>query len=148
MTRSIVPILCVVLVLGLATGCARIRPPRGVQPVVREMEVTGYCSCRSCTNWRRNWLLRPVIAGGPQAGQRKRVGITASGTRARPGTLAADTSRYPFGTVMHIPGYGYGRVEDRGSAIQGDRLDLYFRSHREALQWGRQTVPVRIWPSR
>ena len=43
--------------------------------------------------------------------------MTASGTRARHGTLAADTSVLPFGTVVEVPGYGFGRVEDRGGAI-------------------------------
>lgn len=60
-----------------------------------------------------------------------------------PGTVAADTDYYPFGTMLDIPGYGRGRVEDRGSAIKGPkRIDVYFRSHARALQWGRQTVPV------
>ncbi len=63
----------------------------------------------------------------------------------QPGTIAADTKYYPFGTVMYIPGYGKGVIEDRGSAIKGPhRLDLYFRSHRKALQWGRQTKTVKI----
>jgi 3D (Asp-Asp-Asp) domain-containing protein len=61
------------------------------------------------------------------------------------GTIAADTSIYPVGTKMKIPGYGWGIVEDRGSAIKGpDRIDIYMRSHRKALQWGRQSVPVDI----
>lgn len=61
------------------------------------------------------------------------------------GTIAADTRYYPFGTEMHIPGYGWGRVEDRGGAIKGpDRIDLYFDSHSEALQWGRRKVKVEI----
>jgi hypothetical protein len=61
------------------------------------------------------------------------------------GTLAADTRYYSFGTRMYIPGYGYGRVEDRGGAIKGkDRLDAYFKSHNKALHWGRQNLPVCI----
>jgi len=110
------------------------------------MEVTGYCACGSCCGWERNWYLRPVVASGPSKGKPKKVGQTASGTQARPGTIAADTSRYPFGTIIHIPGYGYGRVEDRGGDIKGQRLDLFFRSHRQALKWGRQRLTVRIWP--
>lgn len=63
----------------------------------------------------------------------------------RHGTVAADTAYYPFGTRLHIPGYGKGIVEDRGSAIRGpDRLDVYYNSHGRALQWGRQRVPVKI----
>jgi 3D (Asp-Asp-Asp) domain-containing protein len=90
-----------------------------------------------------------VYASGPLKGQRKKVGQTASGTQARPGTIAADTSVYPFGTIIYVPGYGYGVVEDRGAAIKGERLDLYFRSHRQAQEWGRKAQEVRVWfPSR
>lgn len=63
----------------------------------------------------------------------------------RDGTIAADTKYYPFGTRMYVPGYGWGVVEDRGSAIKGPtRLDLFFESHQEALQWGRRHVEVKI----
>ncbi len=142
--------LVVALMVAAVGGCAmlrpsRPRPPRGARPRTVRMEVTAYCPCGSCCGWTRNWWGRPVYAYGPQRGQRKQVGVTASGTRARPGTLAADTRRFPFGTIMEIPGYGYGRVEDRGGAIQGNRLDVYFRSHEEALQWGRQHLEVRVW---
>ena len=65
--------------------------------------------------------------------------------RSRDGTVAADTRHYPFGTRMVIPGYGIGRVEDRGAAIKGqNRLDVYFDSHAEALRWGRRQVYVRL----
>jgi hypothetical protein len=61
------------------------------------------------------------------------------------GTIAADTKYYPFGTRMHVPGYGWGVVEDRGGAIKGpERLDLYFQSYRDARQWGRRRVRVTI----
>jgi len=127
------------------TGCVRHRPPRGVQPETVTMTVTGYCPCGKCCGWERNWRFRPVYSYGPQKGQRKQVGITASGTRARPGTIAADTRLYPFGTIMYVEGYGYGRVEDRGGAIKGQSIDLYFRTHRQALEWGRQQKQVRVW---
>jgi len=61
------------------------------------------------------------------------------------GTIAADTRYYPFGTRMYIPGYGWGTVEDRGGAIKGrNRIDIFYNSHREALQWGRRNVQVII----
>lgn len=78
-------------------------------------------------------------------GKPKKVGQTASGKQAKVGTIAADTSKYPFGTIMHVPGYGYGRVEDRGSVIKGEHVDLFFKSHKQALQWGRQTRQVKVW---
>ncbi len=129
-------------------GCAtaKVRPPPNSRRIVVQMEVTAYDDGPESCGWRRNWYGRPVYAYGPMEGKPKQVGITASGVRTRPGTLAADTRHYPFGTVMHIPGYGYGVVEGRGGAIRGpNRLDLWFRTRRQALQWGRQHVPVTVW---
>mmetsp|Transcript_4016 Transcript_4016/g.10274 ORF Transcript_4016/g.10274 Transcript_4016/m.10274 type:complete len:218 (+) Transcript_4016:199-852(+) len=63
------------------------------------------------------------------------------------GTIAADLDKYPFGTRMYVPGYGWGRVEDKGAAIKGEaRLDLFFHSHEAALQWGRQRRKVKVVP--
>lgn len=130
-------------------GCAShppVHPPRNARRLSVEMEVTGYDNGRESCGWRRNWYGRPVFAYGPLEGQPKQVGITASGLRAAHGTLAADTRHYPFGTVMYIPGYGYGVVEDRGGAIQGpQRLDLWFRSRSQALLWGRRRIKVLVW---
>lgn len=136
--------------LVVETGCAtRPKPPRGAQGYNRDMEVSAYDAGKKSTNWKRNWRLQPVVASGPNKGQPKKVGITASGTRARPGAIAADTDHYPFGTIMYVPGYGYGRVEDRGGAVKGpDKIDVFFRSRRKALQWGRQRLRVRVWPAR
>ncbi len=113
------------------------------------MTVTGYCPCGECCGWHRNWLLRPVYSSGPLRGRRKQVGMTASGRQAGRGTVAADPS-LPFGVVVYVPNYGYGRVEDRGSAIRGARLDVFFSSHRAAIDWGRKTLDVTVWapPSR
>jgi len=62
------------------------------------------------------------------------------------GTIAADTKYYPFGTRMYVPGYGWGVVLDRGSAIKGpNRIDLFFESHQDALRWGRRRLRVKIY---
>ncbi len=129
----------------LGAGCATVRAPPRAPRAERMLLATGYCPCRECCGWERNWLGRTVYSSGPLRGRRKAVGVTASGAKARHGTIAADTARYPFGTVMYIPDYGYGRVEDRGGGIKGDHIDLFFDSHREALQWGRRYRRVRIW---
>ena len=129
-------------------GCAtaEIRPPRNAHRVTFEMEVTGYDNGPASCGWRRNWYGRPVYAYGPMRGKPKAVGITASGLRAQHGTIAADTRHYPFGTVMYIPEYGYGIVEDCGGDIKGPgRLDLWFRSETQARQWGRHRVKVQVW---
>ncbi len=47
---------------------------------------------------------------------------------------------------MKIPGYGTGRVEDRGGAIKGPaRIDLFFKTHQQALGWGRRRICVQVW---
>jgi len=109
------------------------------------MLATGYCRCGKCCGWKRTWYGRPVYDYGRNKGKRIRVGQTASGVMATRGTIAADTSRYPFGTILYVPGYGYGRVEDRGGSIKGDHIDLFFSSHRRALEWGKKQVTVKIW---
>ena len=143
----------VAVCISMGGGC-RTFDPHGI-PMERDgwkkrvvrMEVTGYDSGRRSCNWKRDWLLRPVIASGPDKGKRKAVGITASGVKARRGTVAADTRHYPFGTVMYVPGYGWARVEDRGGAIKGpEKLDVWFPTEREALAWGRRKdVRVTVW---
>jgi len=113
----------------------------------RDMVVTAYSDDPISTNWRRGKILfwRAYVASGPNKGKRKWVGLTSSGTRARRGTIAADTRYYPYGTVMMIPGYGKGVVEDIGGAIKGpNRLDVFFNSRRRALKWGRQRLKVKI----
>jgi 3D (Asp-Asp-Asp) domain-containing protein len=142
--RAALSLLLAAIALA-SIGCASIAPPRNVEPITRNLEVTAYCACGDCCGWRRTWYGRAVEAAGPNRGKPKQVGMTASGAKARKGTIAADTTRYPFGTIMRIEGYGFGRVEDRGGAIKGDHLDLFFPSHRDALRWGRRRLPVRIW---
>jgi len=137
-------LLCLSLLLILA-GCRGVRPPRNAVTRERVLITTGYCHCGKCCGWKRTWYGRPVYSYGGLKGQRKRVGITASGTRARKGTLAGDARYFPFGVIMEIPGYGYGRVEDRGGQIKGNHIDLYFPTHAQAEEWGKQTKKVKIW---
>lgn len=117
-------------------------------PTVRMMEVTGYCSCARCCGWELSWhgFGAPVFSSGRLRGRRKEVGVTASGGKARAGTVAADTSVLPFGTCVFVPGFGWGRVEDRGGAVSGARLDLWFDDHEKARRWGRRRLPVLAWP--
>ncbi len=142
-------VAAVLLVLLVLPGCltAPIRPPRDRKPEVMTFEVTGYCNCGSCCGWKRSWfgLGAPVIAYGPNKGAPKEVGITANGSRTRRGTVAADTTVLPFGTIIYVAGYGYGKVEDRGGAIKGNRLDMWFSSHAAAKKWGRRTIRVKVW---
>ncbi len=138
--------------LVLLTGCSlrtaraeSVRVPRKTPDREITMRVTGYCPCGECCNWKRNWLFRPVIASGPNKGKHKKVGCTASGKMAGRGTIAADARLFPFGAIMYVPGYGYGIVEDRGSAIKGHHIDLFYRSHLTANKWGSRKLRVKVW---
>jgi 3D (Asp-Asp-Asp) domain-containing protein len=135
-------IIQVVLAGFLLAGCASLGRGGRVEYLI--LEATGSCKCGECCGWKRNLFFQPVYDCGPMEGGRKEVGLTVSGTKAKPGTIAADTSVFPFGTRMRIPGDGDGVVEDRGGVIQGGQIDLFFKSHREALEWGRRNVTVEV----
>lgn len=94
--------------------------------------VTAYCPCEICCGEHSD-------------------GITASGKKAMPGMIAAP-KHIPFGTVLNVGGMEY-TVEDRGGAITKDvfirdgrkvygRLDVFFTTHQEALNWGVQYLMV------
>jgi len=145
MQKLFICLLAAAFFAAAISGCRNIQHPSGVDPVLRKIEVTGYCDCGKCCDWKRNWLMRPVHTSGPNKGKVKQVGMTSSGKRAKPGTIAADLSLYPYGTVMYVPGYGYGVVQDTGSDIKGQHIDLYFNTHRQARNWGRNNIEVKVW---
>ncbi|WP_232696870.1 3D domain-containing protein [Brevibacillus daliensis] len=73
-------------------------------------------------------------------------GITYSGVKVHRGTystIAADLKVFPLGTILYVPGYGYGVVTDKGGAIKGNKLDLYFKTKKDVYsQWGKKEVEV------
>lgn len=75
-------------------------------------------------------------------------GITKSGVKVRRdlySTVAADTDVFPIGSILLIPGYGYGVVADTGAKINGHHLDLYFRTVDAVYnQWGKRPVNVYV----
>ena len=73
-------------------------------------------------------------------------GITASGYIIQPGSkFCATDPIISFGKVLDIPGYGIVPVLDRGGKIKGNKIDVYFDTHEEALEWGRQEIEVYCW---
>lgn len=90
---------------------------------------TAYCPCERCCG-------------------RYSDGITASGHKIRPGDrFVAAPCEYEFGTLIRVPGYNNGRpvpVLDRGRLITGNRFDVFFNSHDNALKWGNQRLEVEI----
>ena len=70
--------------------------------------------------------------------------ITASGRRVQPGITIATGPNIPFGTWIWIEGYGWRRVDDRGSKIKEDKIDIAFHTRKEAFEFGRRHVTVVI----
>ncbi|MHC6181350.1 3D domain-containing protein [Clostridium sp. JNZ X4-2] len=76
-------------------------------------------------------------------------GITASGTVAKRSSgnyssIAVDPRVIPLGTKLYVEGYGYAIAEDTGGAIKGNRVDLFFNSGSEAVNWGVKWVNVYV----
>lgn len=83
--------------------------------------LSAYCSCAKCCG--------------------KSDGVTASGYVVGPGDhlkVCAAPSSIPFGTTIRISGGWSGTVvcRDRGGSITGKRLDIFCKSHQDALNFG------------
>ncbi|MNE79837.1 Cell wall-binding protein YocH precursor [compost metagenome] len=64
---------------------------------------------------------------------------TASGARVSEGrTIAVDTKVIPMGWWVYIEGVGFRRAEDTGSAIKGNKIDVYYDSLKDANNFGRK----------
>lgn len=104
-----------------------IEPTEAVEPentYLGNFKLTAYCACAKCCG--------------------KSDGITATGTVATQGrTIAVDPSVIPYGTEVIINGNTY-VAEDCGGAIKSNKIDIYFDSHAEALQFGVQYADVYI----
>jgi 3D (Asp-Asp-Asp) domain-containing protein len=140
-------IFIVVPTILFTFGCSTLPRDKGKNEITRKMLVTAYDAGQKSTGWKYKYgccLLPPVYAYGPQEGKRKKVGITSSGVKAKKGTIAADISRYPYGTKMYVPGYGWGEVQDIGSAIKGEHIDIFFPDIDDAKAWGRKYLDIRI----
>ena len=64
-------------------------------------------------------------------------GVTASGTKVTEGrTIAVDPDVIPMGWWVYIDGIGFRRAEDKGSAVKGNKIDVYFDSEEVAKKFG------------
>jgi 3D (Asp-Asp-Asp) domain-containing protein len=50
-----------------------------------------------------------------------------------------------WGLTIRTPGYGCGSVQDRGGAIKGTHIDVWFSSTQQAIDWGlKRNVAVEV----
>jgi 3D (Asp-Asp-Asp) domain-containing protein len=112
---------------GVQREATTINPtPRPTQRLLKKkFTITAYCPCRKCCG---QWA----------------DGITATGTKATQGrTIAVDPNIIPYGKKVVIDGKTY-IAEDCGSGINGNKIDMFFSSHKEALEWGVKVKEVII----
>jgi 3D (Asp-Asp-Asp) domain-containing protein len=69
-------------------------------------------------------------------------GITFSEWKADIGVIAVDPEVIPLGSIVYVPGYGYAIALDRGSAIKGNKIDVFFHDLQKALEWGVKKVEI------
>ena len=72
------------------------------------------------------------------------TGTTATGIPVGWGVAAVDPHVIPLGTHLTIPGYGEAVAADTGSAIIGNRIDLWFPSCAQAGAWGMRSVTIAL----
>lgn len=84
-----------------------------------EFKITAYCPCvKCCGQWSD--------------------GITYTGSvSTENSTIAVDPDVIPLGSCVEINGVSY-YAEDIGGSIKGNRIDIFFQSHEDALEYGIQ----------
>jgi uncharacterized protein YabE (DUF348 family) len=75
-------------------------------------------------------------------------GITATGLnlKANPNAkvIAVDPSVIPLGTKVYVEGYGYAVAADKGGAIKGNKIDVFFPNKSQAYRWGNKRVKIKV----
>lgn len=96
--------------------------------------VTAYCSCEKCCGeWANK---RPLDENGNP------IVYGASGEQlVADYSIAVDLDLIPYGETIYINDMPY-VAHDKGSAIQGKKIDIYMSSHEKALEWGVQNIEI------
>ena len=87
-------------------------------------DLTAYCPCKECSG---KWGNK-----------------TKSGSRAKENkTVAVDPNVIEIGSKVKINGKVY-VAEDIGAAVKGNTIDIYFDSHEDVEEFGRQKESVEV----
>lgn len=97
------------------------------------VKATAYCPC--------------VICCGKYAN-----GKTAIGRDAYKPGIAVDPRNIRLRSYLDIPGYSrsdtngsWVMADDTGSAILGNHIDIRFKSHKKAVEFGVKYITIRVW---
>ena len=99
-----------------------------------EFKLTSYCPCSICCN--------SFAYNRPKDKNGKEIVYGSIGERLKEGySIAVDPEVIPYGTEVIINGHTY-KAQDCGGAIKGNRIDVYYESHQDALNFGVQYAEV------
>ena len=68
--------------------------------------------------------------------------VAGTGERDNPHVIAVDPRVIPLGSKLYIRGYGFALAKDIGGAIKGNRIDILFATHEQALRFGRRRLKI------
>ncbi|MHB8073433.1 G5 and 3D domain-containing protein [Desulfosporosinus fructosivorans] len=69
---------------------------------------------------------------------------TATGVEPREGLIAVDPKVIAMGSKVYVEGYGYAIAADTGGAIRGNKIDVFFPTLRQCMDWGRKPVHIYV----
>ena len=69
---------------------------------------------------------------------------TATGVDPREGLIAVDPKVIAMGSKVYVEGYGYAIAADTGGDIRGNRIDVFFSTLRQCIDWGRKPVHIYV----
>ena len=107
------------------------------------------------TGWSHKSNLKKVTTSSSSSSVKKTLkvkayaytggGYTATGTKARYGTLAVDPKVIPYGTKVYIKELDRVFVaEDCGGGIKGKIIDIYMPSEAQCNRWGSRNITIQI----
>lgn len=71
--------------------------------------------------------------------------ITSTGTTPKWGTIAVDPEVIPYGTKVYIPEFDKVFIaEDTGSAIKGNKIDIFMDTEAHCNEWGVRDIEIYI----
>ena len=149
--RKVIKIVVATLMAFLVVlSAGYIQPKKQIQPVNQTKAVNTIKNdkLKSKTSYHKKGNLYMA------QGKRMQVGataycndpITATGTKPQVGrTIAVDPKVIPYGTRVYIPQFDKVFIaEDCGSAIKGNRIDIYMQDYNTCMEWGFKTIDIYI----
>jgi len=109
---------------------------------------TGYVSKQYVVKTAVKAAAEFIVEATAYTPQESSSGITAAGYNIRKNPnmklIAVDKTVIPLGTKVWVEGYGEAIAGDTGGAIKGKKIDVLFPTTKQALQWGRKNVKIRV----